>query len=130
MKIVQIEAGNQTLYALDNTGRIWQYMNTVGWSLVESPFKDEPKERPLKHEGEPAGFEAFYDSYPRRDARRAAAIAFAKALKRHPAYDADDIAAAAGLYAQQVKNEGREKQFIPMAPTWLNQDRFREYFDE
>lgn len=130
MKIVQIEAGNQCLYALDNTGGIWSYDSHLGWIKIESPFKQEPKERPLKHEGEPEGFEAFYDAYPRRDARRAAAISFARALKRHPSYSPEDVAAAAGLYAQQVKAEGREKQFIPMPATWLNQDRFREFFDE
>lgn len=81
-------------------------------------------------EREPVGFVSFYESYPRRDGRRAAAKAFEAALKRHPEYRGLDLAAAAKVFAGQCQREGKEARFIPMPATWLNQDRFREFFDE
>jgi len=86
--------------------------------------------RNARREREPDGFTAFYvdGAYPRKDARRAAAKAFVSALKRHPDLSADDLVWAAGKYREQVEREGREERFVPMPATWLNQDRFLEYF--
>ncbi len=82
-------------------------------------------------EREPKGFAEFYESaYPRRDGRRAAAKAFAAALKRHPDYRPEHLCDGARLFAEQAAAAGTEPRFIPMPATWLNQDRFREFFDE
>jgi len=68
---------------------------------------------------EPTGFAAFWASYPRKVGRRAAAIAFAAAIKRgaHP----DDI--LDGLDGAQWNPEPR---YQPHPTTWLNQDRWRD----
>ena len=130
MKIVQIEAGTGCLYALDSSGRIWRYDVSLGWVRIENPFPAEDKPDKVRGENEPPDFNQFYINYPRKDGRRAAAQAFSKALKRHPDYSGPDLTSAASLFAQRVRNAGTEPQFIPLPATWLNQDRFREYFDE
>lgn len=81
-------------------------------------------------EAEPIGFHGFYMAYPRHDGRRAAALEFRRALKRHPDYTAADLQAAASQFRRQVESEGREPRFIPMPKVWLSQDRYREFFDE
>jgi uncharacterized protein YdaU (DUF1376 family) len=86
--------------------------------------------RVKKPEAEPPGFPAAYALFPRRDGRRAAAKAFSSALRRNPSYTSDDLLWAVGRFAERCRTEGREAQFTPMPATWLNQDRFREFFDE
>lgn len=87
-----------------------------------------PRKRTPKPEAEPEGFAEFYAAAPRRTGRRAAAKAFAAALKRHPDLEAQDLVNAVGAYARRAQREGIEDRFIPHPATWLNQDRFLEEF--
>jgi hypothetical protein len=130
VKIVQLACTSGALYALDSSGGIWQYLNTTGWVPIERPF---PVDKPVKGarpDHEHPDFDEFYKAYPRKDARRAAAVAFSRALVRHPDYSGLNLAAAATLFAQKVRKESIEPRFIPLPATWLNQDRYREYFEE
>lgn len=94
------------------------------------PSDSKPSTNGHRAEREHPAFPAAYAAFPRRDGRRAAAKAFDSALKRHPTYTPEDLVWAAGKYAERVKADGIEPRFIAMPATWLNQDRFREYFDE
>lgn len=97
-------------------------------TVLES--KEKHSRRRSAPESEPEGFPEFYQAYPRRDGRRAAAKAFASALKRHPTYTSQNLAEGAVIFAGQCRDRGVETRFIPLPATWLNQDRFRELFDE
>lgn len=82
-------------------------------------------------EREPKGFAEFYQSYPRREARRAAAREFGRAMKRHPGITCEDMAWAAAEYAKRLSADPRhEARFTPYPQTWLSQDRFVEFFEE
>jgi hypothetical protein len=127
MKVVQIEGALNCLYALDSEGNIYCMHNMTGWSEIQNPV--EPTRRhPRTDDTEPEGFPEFYSIYPRKDGRREAARAFRGALKRHPDYGPSDLESAAELFAEACKT--KEKEYIPFPATWLNQDRFREFFDE
>ncbi|EHM01405.1 hypothetical protein HMPREF9946_02144 [Acetobacteraceae bacterium AT-5844] len=69
--------------------------------------------------GEPEGFAEFYEAYPRRDKRVAAARAFPAAVK-----------AAGGVEAlmQHLRafEFSPEKRFVPHPATWLNERRWRD----
>jgi hypothetical protein len=100
-------------------------------STEDSKEDSKSNTRPNRaREREPIGFVKFYETYPKRNGRRLAAKSFASALKRHPVYTAENLAEGAGFFAKQCADEGKDPQFIPYPATWLNQDRFREYFDE
>lgn len=79
-------------------------------------------------EPDPPGFADAYAYLPRHVGRRAAAKAYAAALKRHPEIDSEDLINAAKWYAERVEKEAIEERFIPHPATWLNQDRFLEEF--
>ena len=66
-------------------------------------------------------FQEFWSRYPRKVGTGAAKKAYDKALKsaRH-----DDI--MAGLSEQLPALESRQKQYIPHASTWLNQERWKD----
>lgn len=64
-------------------------------------------------------FNLFWSVYPRRDNKKQAQLAFAKACKTNKP---ETIIEAAKKFAS-VK---REIQFTPMAATWLNQCRFED----
>lgn len=81
-------------------------------------------------ESEPDGFLPFYDRYPRKIARRAAAKAFAAALKRHPKYTPKLLLEGCQAFLEALQDQPVDEKFIPHPATWLNEDRFREYFDE
>ena len=66
---------------------------------------------------EPPGFSEFYDAFPRREARRSAAKAYAAALKRA---SAEQIRAGAERYAAQ--RQGQDQKFTKLPATWLNSD--------
>ena len=63
-------------------------------------------------------FARFWDAYPSRKGKRAAQLAFAKALKRGTA---DAIVAGAERYRDEPT---RDPQFTAHPATWLNQDRW------
>ena len=86
--------------------------------------------RPSRVEQDPEGFAVFWDAYPRKIGRRAAAKAYEAALRRHPGVDPDDMSNAVGAFAGRVEAEGKEEQFTPHPTTWLNQDRFMEEFED
>ena len=71
---------------------------------------------------EPPGFAKWYEAYPKKVGRRAAAQAFASAVRR--GHDAGKLTAA--LTAWTAAKPWREDRFIPNPTTWLNQDRFAD----
>jgi hypothetical protein len=66
----------------------------------------------------PDRFDEFWNAYPNRKARGAAARAWKGALKKA---DADTLIAAAAAYARDPK---RDPEFTAHASTWLNQERW------
>jgi len=72
-----------------------------------------------------SAFDEFYARYPRKVGIGAARKAYAKALKtaQH-----DDI--MFGLSEQLASMEAKDKQFIPHASTWLNQERWTDEPEE
>lgn len=70
-------------------------------------------------------FEDFWSVWPRKDAKKAAAAAWAKAVKREsPAR----IVIAATDYAEHPHRP--ERKFVPHAATWLNGDRWTDPLPE
>lgn len=70
-------------------------------------------------------FSGFWSVWPRKDAKKTAESAWARAVKRaQPA----EIIAAATAYAQSPFRP--EKQFVPYAATWLNGDRWTDPLPE
>jgi hypothetical protein len=72
----------------------------------------------------PPGFERFWEAYPRKQAKPAAAKAFARLR-------ADDalLARILSAIAQQSASEQWQRdggQFIPMPATWLNGRRWED----
>ena len=67
-------------------------------------------------------FDEFWSAYPRKVGTGAARKAYAKALGR---VRHDDI--MFGLSQQLPAMQDKEKQYIPHAATWLNQER---YYDD
>lgn len=65
------------------------------------------------------GFSEFWDAYPRKVAKRAAATAYAAAVKRGA--DRADVIKGAERYRD---DPGREPRFTPHPATWLNGDRW------
>jgi hypothetical protein len=65
----------------------------------------------------------FWEAYPRHDNERSAIPAWNNALKR---YDADELAKIPNAVIQLKANQwfGKDVQYIPMASTFLNQDRW------
>lgn len=68
-------------------------------------------------DGEPPGFHEFYSAYPRKDEPRAAAKAFAAAIKRGATVE--EI--MAGLATYQFSDD---PHWHPMPTTWLNGNRW------
>jgi hypothetical protein len=72
-------------------------------------------------------FERFWKAYPRRDGpnpKATALTAWKKAVKKE---DAETILTATTAYAKECEVKGIVKtQFVPMASTWLNQERWND----
>jgi len=70
-------------------------------------------------------FEAWWQAYPRKVARKEAARVYAAVLKRKEAEPAELLA---GLHASVAawRAEGRETKLIPYPATWLNQGRWQD----
>ena len=68
-------------------------------------------------------FAAFWSAYPRKDGKANAVKAWKKATKTH---DPDSLVSEAQRWAGLWHGEGREKQFIPHAATWLNGERWTD----
>lgn len=69
----------------------------------------------------PAGFDQFWAAWPRKDGRKAALAAWAKAIRHAPAAV---IVAAAAEYAASPWRP--ERQFVPHGATWLNGERWAD----
>jgi hypothetical protein len=73
------------------------------------------------------GFERFWKAYPKRDGgnpKPEAYKAWKKAVKRE---DAETVIAAVKAYAKDCEKRGKvNTEFIPMAATWLNKERWND----
>lgn len=69
-------------------------------------------------------FDEFWAEFPRRDGRKEAEGAYAKALKR--GVKPDTMIEGARLYAARVLAERRERSKIKMAQGWINNDRWED----
>ena len=74
---------------------------------------------------EAVSFEDFWVVWPRKDAKKSASAAWARAIKRA---DPSRILDAAREYACHPARP--EKQFVPYAATWLNGDRWDDPLPE
>ena len=72
-----------------------------------------------------AGFETFWTVWPRKDGKKTALAAWAKAIKRAKP---EAIVAAAAAYSASPYRPDR--QFVPHASTWLNGDRWDDPLPE
>jgi hypothetical protein len=88
--------------------------------VEENSTSTDQKHTRAKRETAPAGFDEFWDAYPRRTAKRAAQTAYVAAVKRgaEPA----EILTATRRFATATR--GTEPRFIPHPATWLNQGRY------
>lgn len=86
---------------------------------------DPPKPSPIKarkkQPEEPEGFQQFYETYPRRVRRRAAAKAFRSALARATL---EEI--LTGTARASIEAVGKHQEFIAHPATWLNADGWKD----
>lgn len=68
-----------------------------------------------------AAFDRFWTAYPRKTAKGAARIAFARAVEKAPV---DQIIEAASAFARARADE--DPKFTPHPTTWLNQERWSD----
>ena len=71
-----------------------------------------------------ADFEAFWEQYPRKTAKKAALLAWRRAKIAH-----DRVPTILGALANQKKSQQWTKddgRFIPHAATWINQERWND----
>ena len=97
----------------------------VGTTTASKPASkrvpEEKKSRRVEVSSEPDGFEDFWNTYPRKEAKGKARQAYVKALtKTTPA----KIHAAAERYAKS--RDGEDPQFTAHPTTWLNQERWED----
>lgn len=67
-------------------------------------------------------FERFWETYPRRLAKKDAE----RAWKKIPAHKQMDVMEALRKHLTMWKQQGTEKQFIPYPATWLNGARWED----
>ena len=84
----------------------------------ESTEQDEKAEKPIFT----AGFEEFWQTYPRKAGKLAASKAYSRAVKLLGGKGRVTLEAAVKRYAALAKN--LDPQFIPHPATWLNQGRW------
>lgn len=70
-------------------------------------------------------FEAFWEQYPRKVAKRAAEKAWNRLSKK----DQEEALKALPLHIKYWQIKDTDKEFIPHATTWLNQGRFEDEID-
>ena len=70
-------------------------------------------------------FELFWSTYPRRIAKGAARLAFARALRKA---SFEDIMAGVSRYVEYIEARGTEMQFVCHASTFLNQERWEDEY--
>lgn len=74
-----------------------------------------------------AGFEDFWDPWPRKVSKDDAEKAWDKAIKARA--DPTTIIKAAAAYAERCRLIGQEKKFIPHPASWLNKKRWNDDLD-
>lgn len=95
-------------------------------SLSDDPPKTNVHPIPKRSNGTKAGFADFWQAYPRREGKIAAEKAFEKAVKVASAADIMAGVSRAAVYWERTE---RERQFIPLPATWLNQGRWCDEFE-
>lgn len=83
------------------------------------PVPKEPKDMPASP---PARWDEFWDAFPRKDGKKEAEAAFAKALKR--GVDPQMMIDGALSYADRMTKARTDRSKIKMAQGWLNNDRW------
>ncbi len=78
------------------------------------------------HPSDTPHFLAFWAAYPKRQGKGEARTAFAKQLKFT---DATTLINAANDFARWCEVKQTDKQYIPLAATWLNQSRWEDELD-
>lgn len=93
--------------------------------LVPTPpnTKEETKENTDRGVG---NFEEFWKHYPRKKKKDYAKTIYAKTIKQ---YDEKKLLKNVILFAQEVKAEKKDEQYIPHCSTWLNQKQYLDYND-
>jgi hypothetical protein len=107
---IEIIGENETVQADASTA-------LAGASVLQADARPE-KRREEERREDIVQFDEFWNSYPRRQARRNAEAAYRSALKR----------ASHGEILQGLKGYAfaTDPKFIPLAATWLNGDRWRD----
>jgi DNA-binding transcriptional regulator YhcF (GntR family) len=72
------------------------------------------------------GFLLFWETYPRKDAKQAAARAYGTVIKYSVIREPDLLAKTKAFAASWAARPAAEHKFIPHAATWLNGRRFKE----
>lgn len=75
-----------------------------------------------------AEFEKFWEEYPRKDAKQSALLIYGNLVENHkvtPQQLMDGLA----KYVLVIKREKRERKYIAMPTTWLNQERWLDNAD-
>lgn len=80
-----------------------------------------PKKRPEERYAE--DFPAFWEIYPRKDARQKSLVAYVKARKTQ---SAESLLEAVSRLAALTKRERTAKQHIPLGSSWLNGERWTD----
>ena len=75
-----------------------------------------------KNSGYDDDFAEFWNLYPKKDGRKNALQSYIKVRKNGT--DKDAILSGLNAYVAQCERRGTEKQYIAMASTWLNQERW------
>lgn len=70
-------------------------------------------------------FEKFYETYPKREGRVDAELAWANMLKRK--CDPNEVITAAYNYMVKTSADGTEKKFMKLPSTFINKDRWKEF---
>lgn len=89
--------------------------------------KKKERKPPISPEGE-ARFQAFWQAYPRKDAKSKAKEAWAK-LERMGEVDPERMEAILAAVAAHKRTEQWQREdgrYVPMAATWLNQRRWED----
>lgn len=103
-------------------------VQTVGQPLSKQLDTEPSLEPSMNHKNVcEEDFEVFWKSYPKRDGpnpKATALTAWKKAVKKE---EVETILNAAAAYAKECERKGIIKTpYIPMASTWLNQERWND----
>lgn len=110
----------------DTTGRIPPSVredstDTRGMDSPALPITKNSKELLKNPPISPHPFDEFWIAYPRKEGKAPARKAFDKAAKK---VGGSFLVMAAVEYRQWCERSDKEKEFIPHAATWLNQERW------